>query len=230
MTSKKSKAPREPLTDQELERLEPGDAWRLNLTDDEVARLRKINEARQKARQQEGEERNVRLRIEAEPLLADLRDMGFNVGNHWDINGKVEARPDIIPVLLKHLVRPYSDAIKRGLANALTIPHPAVRDGWSILEAEYRRAPEGLGLIVLGDTEPRQLGAKDGLANAVAAAVTEKNLPELIALVRDRSLGGSRVLLLSPLRRRRNKNPLVKQVLEELASDPELQREIASWR
>ncbi|GAB7129746.1 hypothetical protein JCM19000A_42540 [Silvimonas sp. JCM 19000] len=42
-------------------------------------------------------------------------------------------------------------------------------------------------------------------------------------------MGESRVLLLSELKQRRNKNPLAKQVIDELASDPELVREIASW-
>jgi hypothetical protein len=60
--------------------------------------------------------------------------------------------------------------------------------------------------------------------------VTEDTLPELIALAQDRFLGDSRVLLLSALKKRRNKHPLVKQALVELASDPDLAKEIASWR
>lgn len=227
MTSKKPKTPRAPYTDHELETL---DLVGVRLTDEETIRMRQINLARQARWKQEHAERDERLKVEAAPLLADLRAVGFEADSHWDVNGKVEAHTEIIPVLLKHLVLPYSDAIKNGLSRALAIPHPAVRKAWPVLMKEYRNAPEGQGIIAAGDTEPRLLGAKEGLANTLVAAVTEKTLPELITLVQDRSLGESRVLLLRPLRRRRNKNPLVKQVLEELANDPELAKEIASWR
>lgn len=47
---------------------------------------------------------------------------------------------------------------------------------------------------------------------------------------KDRSLGESRVLLLSALKRIRNKNLLAKEVIKELARDPDLEEEIASWR
>lgn len=59
--------------------------------------------------------------------------------------------------------------------------------------------------------------------------MTDETLPELIALAKDRTQGESRVLLLSALKQRRNKNPPAKQAIAELASDPELVREIASW-
>ncbi|CBJ41556.1 conserved protein of unknown function [Ralstonia solanacearum CFBP2957] len=64
----------------------------------------------------------------------------------------------------------------------------------------------------------------------MSVAVTDETLPELIALAKDRTQGESRVLLLSALKKRRNKNPLAKQAIEELASDPDLEKEIASWR
>jgi hypothetical protein len=53
-------------------------------------------------------------------------------------------------------------------------------------------------------------------------------IDELIALAKDRSHGSSRLLLLRGLRKSRT--PAAKKALEELASDPELSKEIASWR
>ncbi len=88
----------------------------------------------------------------------------------------------------------------------------------------------GWGIKVPGDTKEYRLGAKDGLACALSVAVTDETLPELIALAKDRTQGESRVLLLSALKKRRNKNPLAKQAIEQLASDPDLEKEIASWR
>jgi len=135
-----------------------------------------------------------------------------------------------IPVLLKHLQMPYSDVVKEGIARSLAVVEPEVQKAWPILVDEYRRTPMGWGIKGPGDTTEFRLGAKDGLAFALSVVVTEETLPELIALAKDRAQGESRVLLLSVLKRRRNTDPLAKQAIAELASDPELAKEIASWR
>ena len=88
----------------------------------------------------------------------------------------------------------------------------------------------GRGIVAKGDKKEFRLGLKDGLACALSVAVTDETLGELIALARDRSHGESRILLLSALRKRRFKNPLARTAIEELANDPELQKEITSWR
>jgi len=71
------------------------------------------------------------------------------------------------------------------------------------------------------------LGPKNGLANALAATVSRTTIDELIALAKDPSHGGSRLLLLRGIRRSRT--PQAKQAIDELASDPEFAEEIASW-
>ncbi len=125
---------------------------------------------------------------------------------------------------------PYSDVTRETIARSLAVPEPEVQKAWPLLIEEYRKAPMGWGIKAPGDTKEYRLGAKDGLACALSAAVTDETLPELIALAKDRTQGESRVLLLSALKKRRNKNPLAKQAIEELASDPDLEKEIASWR
>ena len=71
------------------------------------------------------------------------------------------------------------------------------------------------------------MGPKDGLANALAATVTKDTIDELIALAKDPAHGSSRLLLLSGIRRSRT--PQAKKAIEELAFDPALAKEIASW-
>lgn len=137
---------------------------------------------------------------------------------------------EVIPVLLKHLMLPYSDKIREGIARSLAVPEPEVIKAWPLLVEEFRKAPIGWGIKLKGDTEKLKLGAKDGLACALSATVTEDTLEELIALLKDPAHGESRILLLSPLRKRRKKNPRVRQVLEELATDPDLAKSIATWK
>jgi hypothetical protein len=224
MTKKQSGSPRTPLTTEELERLTADDFVRLRLTDDEKTRLRKINTARQ----QERSERSARLRVEEKPILADLRAAGLNVESVWDFVNTSTRYPEAVSILLRHLLLPYSDRTREGIARSLAVAEPEVRQAWPRLVEEYRKAPVGWGIIAPGDTKEYRLGAKDGLACALAVAVTDETLADLIAIAKDRAHGESRILLLSALRK--SKNRLAKQAIEELANDPDLEKEIASWR
>ena len=225
MAKKRSDLVRLPLTDDELWTLTADQFFQLKLTEEEKARLREIN----KQKDSERAERLARIKVEQEPILAELRDVGLDVRSVWDLANSSTPYPKAIPILLKHLSLPYSDVVKEGIARSLAVPDPEVREAWSLLVEEYRRTPMGCGIAAPGDTRKSRLTAKDGLACALAASVTDERLVELVALAKDRTLGGSRVLLLSALKRRRNTNPLAAEVIDELAEDPELKREIASW-
>jgi len=227
MTKKKQAASaRAPLTTEELERLRADDFGRLKLSDDEKARLREIN----KALERERVASVARIRAEESLIVAELQAVGLKVQSVGDLINMREKYGVAIPVLLKHLQMPYSDVVKEGIARSLAVVEPEVQKAWPILVDEYRRTPMGWGIKGPGDTTEFRLGAKDGLAFALSVVVTEETLPELIALAKDRAQGESRVLLLSVLKRRRNTDPLAKQAIAELASDPELAKEIASWR
>jgi len=172
------------------------------------------------ARKQEQErahaERVAQHRAEQVPIVAELLKAGVEVQSLPALIMKSIPYPSAIPVLLKHLVLPYSDVTRETLARALAVPD--ARYAWPILVAEYRKAPIG---------ERNELGAKDGLAVALAATATESVMEELIALVKDQSNGSSRLLLLKPIRK--SKSPAAKKALEEMAFDPALAKEIASW-
>lgn len=217
---------RAPLTTEALENITANDFVRLKLTDDEKARLREIN----KVREQERVASVARIRVEESPIVAELQAAGLKIQSVGDLINRRERYGAAIPVLLKHLQMPYSDTIREGIARSLAVAEPEVQKAWPILVEEYRKAPMGRGITAPGDTKEFRFGAKDGLAFALSVAVTDETLPELIALAKDVTLGESRVLLLSALKQRRNKNSLARQAIAELASDPELTREIASWR
>lgn len=225
MTTKKTST-RAPLTTEALERLTANDFVRLKLTDDEKARLREIN----KAREQERVASVARIRVEVAPLLAELQAAGLKIQMVGDLIAMSERYEAAIPILLKHLQMPYSDAVRETIARSLAVPEPEVRKAWPMLVEEYRKAPMGWGMKGPGDTREFRLGAKDGFACALSVAVTDETLEELIAIAKDRKQGESRVLLLSALKKRRDKNPRAKQAIAELANDPDLKNEIASWR
>ncbi|MHA6907962.1 hypothetical protein ACQUJS_05925 [Ralstonia pseudosolanacearum] len=185
---------------------------------------------KQQEREQARSERVARIHAEQAPLLTDLHAIGLKINSVSDLINTAERYEKAIPVLLRHLLISYSDVTKETIARSLAVPEPEVQKAWPLLVEEYRKAPMGWGIKAPGDTKEYRLGAKDGLACALSVAVTDETLPELIALAKDRTQGESRVLLLSALKKRRKKNPLAQQAIEELASDPELEREIASWR
>lgn len=227
MTTKKKQtaSERAPLTTEELERLTANDFVRLKLSDDEKARLREIN----KVREQERMASVARIRVEESPIVAELQAAGLKIQSVGDLINMRERYAAAIPVLLKHLRKPYSDVVREGIARSLAVAEPEVQKAWPLLVEEYRKAPMGWGIKGPGDTKEFRLGAKDGLACALSVAVTDDTLPELIALARDRTLGESRILLLSALKKCRSKSTLAQQAIAELANDPELQKEIALW-
>jgi hypothetical protein len=95
--------------------------------------------------------------------------------------------------------------VREGIARALAVREAKV--GWRVLLNEYGNETEK--------------GPKDGLAVAIAAAADAESLGDVIALARDRRHGPSRRLLLRALTRLR-----AGDVLKELATDPDLEKEI----
>ena len=175
--------------------------------------------ARQREREQAFAERVARNRAEEAPLLLELRSVGLEIQALSDLVNTSAKYDAAIPILLRHLLLPYSDSMREFIARSLAVPE--ARQAWPTLIAEYRKASMGVG------DNGFRLGAKDGLACALSAAATEAMMEELVALAKDRTNGSSRLLLLSALKK--SKSSIVKQALEELASDPDLKMEIASW-
>ena len=174
--------------------------------------------ARRREQERILDKRRAEFKAEQVQLIADLGAVGVKVESVWDLVNSSQRYDQAIPVLVKHLHRPYSEKLREGIARALAIP--SAKCVWEVLVEEYRKSP---------DLKSRS-GVKDGLAVALAATVTENTLKELIELAMDKSNGSSRLLLLRPLRRRRSKNQSAQRAIAELASDPDLAKEIAAWK
>jgi len=160
---------------------------------------------REEARRREAEE----LARAEGPLLQALADVGLPVKSVWDlVNRTMRRYPAAVPVLLEHLQRQYPDAIRAGIARALTVAE--ARSHWRTLTRLYR------------EEQGRQ--TKEGLAVAISGIATDDVIEDVIALARDARHGTSRVLLLSALEG--SKNPGAQQALMELGADPELRKQI----
>lgn len=221
MTQKKNKfSKRTLLSNKELEDITADDFARIKLSDEEKEKLREINLKRQSERD------NLYKLVLAEQssILAEINKAGLQIKELNDLVGKSERYTTIIPILLKHLQKPYSDITKEIIARALAVPELLVKNAWPIIIEEYRKAPHGYGFRISGETKKHRLGAKDGLACVLAVIVSDETFHELINLVKDSTQGDSRVLLLSALKI--SKNPLARLTLEEISNDPDLSREI----
>lgn len=148
-------------------------------------------------------------------LLEDLAAIGVNASTVWELVNTSASYSAALPVLLDHLKRSYSDGTREGIARALAVR--ATRPlGWSVLVDEYKK------------TESANKRVKDGLAVALAGASDDTVMSELIELAADCRHGASRVLLLLGIKR--SKSPLAKTAIQQLSNDPDLEKEIASWR
>ena len=143
-----------------------------------------------------------------EPLVADLRSVGYDVDSVWDLVNIRDDYPDALPVLVRHLVKPYPPVIRDGIARALAVGRALF--AWDLLYSLYLSEPDR--------------GVKDGLATALSAMVDRTHLAELLGLLRDRRHGPSRILLLRGVTRLRD--PRGAAAIEELADDPDLRKQI----
>lgn len=164
--------------------------------------------AMQAGKERERQRREEELQIAEAPLVNDLREAGFLVESAWDLVNTTDPYTSVLPILLKHLSRPYPGPIREGIARALAVPEAIF--GWNVLVNNYRNEKESR--------------AKDGLAVAIAGAADDEVIGDVIALARDTRHGESRLLLLSALER--SADPRAMAVLVELATDPDLTKEI----
>jgi hypothetical protein len=160
-------------------------------------------------------EREGMLRRAEAPLVDDLAQLGFEVKSVWFLKNNNPEFRKAIPVLLDHLRRPYPDVIRAGIAQRLAV-RATLKIGWRILVEEFR------------NTGYDHEQVKDSLGAALSGAADNSVMDELIGLAKDRSLGTSRIMLLRGIRRSRL--PQASEAIAELADDPDLAKEIKSWR
>lgn len=151
-----------------------------------MAQLEKDQEyQREKAAfEAEVQERASVFRAAEQPIVADLRDAGVQVGSVWDLVNTSEPYPAALPVLLEHLERDgYPDRVMESLGRALAVKPSVVF--WDRLKALY--------------LAPRKPGEEDGTAVALAACATDAQLDDLIGFLALAERGESRIYFIRPI-------------------------------
>lgn len=151
-------------------------------------------------------------------IRPDLQRLGFKRDNILILRDNPEYSA-AIDVIFEHIQRPYLDRIQETLGRLLA--HPAAFKYWRDLVHMYQQANK--------DSSP---GLMTGLAIALEEQRNRSKSPELrtevIKLIRDRTRGQSRILLLNCFRRKRDEESM--NLIDELSTDPDLKTEIASWK
>ncbi len=134
-------------------------------------------------------------------LLDELAAVGVDINDVWMIG---ETPAEAVPVLVAHLSRRYPLGVRDGIARALGVP--AAVGHWNDLLERWRDRD---------DPEVHQ-----GVAVALSEMATRELLPEVRAILQDRTLGEYRLFFLRTLTRLRA--PDGWELIAELADDPEL--------
>lgn len=165
--------------------------------------------ARRDARERWRQAHAAKRREEQVPLLREILEAGLQIESVWDLVSTREPYPEAIPVLLSHLADlTYHPAIREGIARALT-----VKGFPEILPAMIESFRE--------DPDPIVNGPKWSKGNAIEVLYDDHYFDDVVELVRDRSHGDARAMLVYALGK--SKNPLADEVLRDLLSDPQLE-------
>lgn len=177
---------------------------------DLVSELSRSPDFRQSRDQRESERRinELRLRHAESSVVAELRCAGFDVQSIWDLAPR-DGYAEAVPILIHHLPDgELPSEVREAIARVLATPE--ARPYWKQLSSLYLHEDDGR--------------VKDGLAVALAASADLRNPQGLVDLLRDPSLGSSRVLLLGALDRMNE--DIRAALLIELVHDPQLTEEV----
>ena len=151
----------------------------------------------------------IALRLQAKPFTDDLCAVGIKA-YIWDLVNTSDRYPEAIPVLVRHLSRPYHRRNKEGIVRALAVKEAKGIANKAIMD-EYLRSPKE------NPDEPWIYHFRWAFGNTMKVIVTESDFDDLIKIVFDETNGDSRdgfVEALSKL-----KAPEVMDALDRLAKD-----------
>lgn len=147
---------------------------------------------------------------QSKPLNDEVLEAGIRIKSVWDFVNTADKYPEAIPVLIKHLSRPYNHSIKEGIVRALAVKEAKGVANKTVLE-EYRKLPKE------DPEQPWIFHYRWAFGNTMNVIVTKDDLDELIEIVMDETNGESRTGFIEALAK--IKSPKVIEVLHHLAKD-----------
>lgn len=146
-----------------------------------------------------------------DPILADLASVGFDKGSLADLRRSGIRYREAVPVLLVWLPRVTDGKLKEEIVRALSVP-------WARPEATRPMIKEFRGVDLSMD--PTGTGLRWTIGNALEVLADDSCFDELAALVRDRSFGKARQMVVLGLGK--SKRPEAVNVLIEIVDDPDV--------
>jgi hypothetical protein len=168
--------------------------------------------ARNAERKARLKQRLEQFRREQEKLLADLRDVGIQVQSVWDFVNTADKYPAAIPVLLRHLVVPYSKRIKEGIVRALTVDYA----GPDVLRELIKQFQE--------QSDDSANSLKWVLGNAISEAATPADAETMIGLATDPAHGEARDMITQRLPRVVKDKARLREILQHLTGDKQMEK------
>lgn len=141
---------------------------------------------------------------QSKPLHDDVLAVGIRIKSVSDFVNTADKYPEAIPVLTKHLKKPYHPNIKEGIVRALAVKEAKGIANKAIMD-EYHKAPK------------KREGFKWVFGNTMSVIVTRDDLDELLKIVLDEGNGDSRTGFIEALAKL--KSPKVIEALHQLEND-----------
>lgn len=132
---------------------------------------------------------------------------------------------EVVPILVSHLSRGYSDIARCQIAGVLARKSKAVQAAWPALVNEFKR-PETTIQFPLAQVQRSEV--RGPLANALVKSYGNEHFDEMVELITNPKLGPNRYILISAFRRRLGR-PEVLQFLESMLDDPDIAPELEHW-
>jgi hypothetical protein len=128
----------------------------------------------------------------------------------WDFVNTADKYPDAVPILVKHLSKPYHHRTKEGIVRALAVKEAKGIANKAVMD-EYWRLPKE------DPDKPWVFHYRWAFGNTMRVIVMKDDLEDLTEIVLDESNGDSRHMFVRALAKL--KSPKVREILEQLVND-----------
>lgn len=144
------------------------------------------------------------LNIDETDLLIDIRNVGLIISSVWDLVNSRERYPQVIPILVEHLFKPYHKRNKEGIIRALTVKEARGKAGRALI-AEFYKTPKS------------ETNYRWAIGNAMAIVMSSEDEKDVLEIVKDKSNGEARDMFVRGLSR--SKSTATEHVLIDLLDD-----------
>lgn len=152
-------------------------------------------------------ERELSLKKDEQPLTADLKKINAKIDSVWDLVNTTDRYPELVPVLLRHLGRPYDDLNKEGIIRALAVVEAKDVAGPFLLDEFDRIDKTKIDLLWV-------------IGNTMEVVISDRDVERVIKIVKDQSNVFARQPFVVALGKVRNDD--AESTLIELLNDDEV--------